>query len=118
MVRRFLIKVLVSSAAIWVADILLSDFAVVGGLAAYLWAGLLLGAINTFIRPLVKLITFPLILLTLGTFTVVINAAILWFVARVLGPTLLFENVWALVWATFIISIVQTFLDPITKKHD
>lgn len=112
MVRRFLVKVLVSSVALWIADILLSDFLVAGGITAYLLAGLLLGALNIFVRPVLKLLTFPLILLSFGLFTVVINAAILWSVAHVLDSVVLIANWWTLFWATFIVSTVQTLFEP------
>jgi putative membrane protein len=112
MARRFLAKVLVSALALWLADVLLPGFAVTGGFITYGLAGLLLGTLNTFVRPILKLLTFPLILITLGLFTVIINAGILWFVAHTLSSSIYIDGLWTLLWVTFIISAVQTILDP------
>ena len=43
-----------------------------------IWAGLLLGLINTFIKPVLTLLTLPLNILTLGLFTFILNAALFW----------------------------------------
>lgn len=109
-IRRFLLKIVVSALALWVADYLLSGFVVAGGVKGFLIAGLALGTINTFVRPLLKLISFPLILITFGLFTVVINAAILWYVGHWLNFVTI-SGLSTLLWATFIVSLVQTLLD-------
>ena len=114
MVRRFLIKVLVSAIALWVADYLLTGFAVLDGIRGYLIAGFVLGALNTYIRPLLKLVAFPLIMVSLGFFTFVINAGILWFVSEALDRVSI-AGLWPLAWATLIVSIVNMFFEPVTK---
>ena len=111
MVRRFLIKVLVSALALWAADYLLAGFSVMGGITSYLIAGLVLGTLNTFIRPVLKLLALPLILVTLGFFTFVINAGILWLVARFLESVSI-AGLWSLVWATLIVSVVNMLFEP------
>ena len=63
MVHRFLTKVLVCALAVYAADYFLAGFAVLDGIRGYLIAGLVLGLLNTFIRPILKLITFPLIMI-------------------------------------------------------
>lgn len=113
MVRRFLIKVLVCAVAFWAADMLLAGVTVYGSYSGYLIAGLVLGALNTFIRPVLKLLTFPLILLTLGFFTFVINAGILWAVSRILESVEI-SGLVSLLWATVIVSIVTMLAEPAT----
>ncbi len=115
MVRRFLTKVLVSALAVYAADYFLAGFAVSDGIRGYLVAGLVLGALNTFIRPILKLLALPLIMLTFGFFTFVINAGILWFVAEALDRVVI-SGLWPLVWATIIISVVNMLLEPTFKK--
>jgi len=48
--------------------------------------GIILGIINYFILPFIKLITFPLRIITLGLFTLIINIAIIWFIIDILSP--------------------------------
>ncbi|OGI00261.1 MAG: hypothetical protein A2104_01765 [Candidatus Melainabacteria bacterium GWF2_32_7] len=55
----------------------------VGGFLAALIAALVIGIINLFIRPIVMALTLPINLLTLGLFTFVINALLLWFVGAI-----------------------------------
>lgn len=112
MVRRFIVKVLVSAVALWAAAYVLPGFSVSGGITGYLIAGLVLGTLNTFVRPILKLISFPIILVTLGLFTVVINIGILWLVSYLLPTTVVITGIGSLFWATFIISLVQTIFDP------
>ena len=115
MVRRFLIKVLVSALALWAADYLLPGFVVSGGIPGYLIGGLILGALNTFIRPVLKLLTLPLILISLGTFTIVINAVILWSVTRFTHAVSI-NDLWTLLWATLIVSVVNMLFEPGTDE--
>ena len=111
MIRRLLVKILVSALALWAADALLGGFVVTGGLKGYLIAGVVLGLLNALVRPLVKLISLPLIILTLGFFTVIINIGMLLLAAHLTG-LILIEGLGTLLWATFIISLVQVIFDP------
>ncbi len=114
MVRRFLIKVLVCAAAMYVASSLITGFTVLGGLQGYLIAGLVLGLLNTFIRPILKLLAFPLILISLGFFTFIINAGILWFVGRATDQVVI-SGLWPLIWATLVVSVVTMIVEPRSK---
>lgn len=115
MVRRFFIQVLVSAIALWVADYFLAGFVVLDGIRSYFIAGFVLGSVNIFIRPFLKLIAFPLIMASLGLFTLIINAGILWFVSEALDRVAI-SDIWSLVWATLIISIVNIVFEPVTKQ--
>ena len=84
-----------------------------GGVWGYLLAGCALGALNFFVRPILKLLTLPLIVATLGFFTVAINATLLWFVARWLDAVTL-SGFTTLLWATLIVSVVNMVFDHST----
>lgn len=111
MFRWILMKMAGTVAALWVADWLLAGFAVTGGIWGYLAAGVLLGILSTFAAPVLKILTFPLILVTLGLFSAVINAFILWLAADLSG-VIMIANWWSLLWATVIVSIVQAIINP------
>lgn len=66
-----------------------------------LLAGLALGLINFFIKPILKLITLPLRILTLGLFGLIINIVIIWAV-DVLFPELIIQGIIPLFWTTLI----------------
>lgn len=113
MARRFLLKIIACSVALWVADYALTGFAVDQGFRGYLMAGAFLGLLHMFVRPVLKLLTLPLMLVTLGLFSVVINAGILWFVARTLDVVSI-SGLIPLLWATAIVSVVTVLLEPRT----
>jgi len=110
MLQRLLIKILVSSLALWVADHFLAGFSVSDGIKGYLIAGVVLGLLNALVRPIIKTVTKPLIWLTLGLFTIVINAAMLWLTAHLTG-LITIVDLTALVLATLILSAVHIILD-------
>lgn len=56
-----------------------------GGIKLFILAGIILGLINFFIKPVIKLLSFPLILFTGGLFLIVINAVILWVLSHFLN---------------------------------
>jgi putative membrane protein len=66
----------------------------------------ILGIVNAVIRPVVLILTLPINLLTLGLFTLVINALMLQLVAAVV-PGLVIEGFWAAFWGAFVISLVS-----------
>ena len=72
------IKVLVNAAALWVAVTVLDgfgfDFDDDGTVAAFLGIALIMGVVNVVVRPLLAIISFPLVILTLGLFLLVVNA--------------------------------------------
>ena len=83
---RFLLKVVILAAAFYV----LTYFDVIPGLqvlpnpkgplgefGTYLWIGLIFGVVNAVVGPILRLVAFPFVLLTLGLFLLLINAALL-----------------------------------------
>lgn len=97
----FVLAVLANALALWVAAALLPgiEFGGEGGDLALTVAlvALVFGLINAFVKPLLKLISLPLIVLTLGLFLVVVNALMLsltsWF-AGVLGLDFTVQSFW------------------------
>jgi putative membrane protein len=76
---RLLIVWLINAAALFALPYLMSSIKV-DSIFAALGAALVLGLINTFIRPLLVLLTLPATLLTLGLFIFVINGLLFWLV--------------------------------------
>ena len=74
------IKVLINAAALWVAVTLLDGFDFdfeTSGIPAFLGIALILGVLNVIVQPILRLLTLPAILLTLGLFLLVVNAVVL-----------------------------------------
>jgi putative membrane protein len=82
---RFLVRLLVNAAALWVATRLVSGVTYAGGWLPFLGVALVFGIVNAFIRPVAKVLTFPLIVLTLGIFALVVNGLMLLLTSKVAG---------------------------------
>jgi putative membrane protein len=74
---QFLLRLLINAAALWVAIQVVPGVVYDGSPWSLLAVALVFGALNASVRPLLKLFTFPLLILTLGLFTFVINAFML-----------------------------------------
>jgi putative membrane protein len=79
-------------------------------LPALLVASLLLGVLNALLRPLLLLLSLPLVIFTLGLFTLVINALLLMFVGQMV-KSFHVETFWAAFWGALIISFVSLVLN-------
>jgi putative membrane protein len=113
----FLVRILGNSVAIYVAHYFIPGFVVAGGIKEFIIAGILLGLLNRIVKPPIKLITMPLIVLTLGLFLLVINSIMLWLVDYTFDFVSI-ENTRALVWATIIIVTVNSIIRVFSKLID
>ncbi|SRR2546422_545064 len=75
---RLLLRILINAAALWAATEIVPGVRHTGPWTSLLLVALVFGVLNVLVRPILKLLTCPLILLTLGLFTFVINAVMLW----------------------------------------
>jgi putative membrane protein len=79
----FILRGLIAALGLWAATEMLDGF-VINSAGTLVFAGLLLGVVNAFVRPIALLLSLPALVLTLGLFLVVINAAMLGLVALML----------------------------------
>jgi putative membrane protein len=79
-----------------------------------LLAALLLGILNSFLRPILLLLALPLLIFTLGLFILVINALLLYFVGLILRPHFYVDSFWSAFWGAVIISVISVVLNSLT----
>jgi putative membrane protein len=72
---RLLAKLLVIAAAVWIVAAVVPGVQVREGVGSYLLIALVFAVVNVLVKPVLKLLSFPLLLLSLGLFLIVINAA-------------------------------------------
>lgn len=77
-------------------------------------ASLLLGVLNAVFRPFLLFLALPLLIFTLGLFTLVINALLLYFVGHLLRPHFDIESFWDAFWGALVISLVSVILGVVT----
>jgi putative membrane protein len=112
---RAVIHFLAEAAAIWVATTLVSGIHVKGGVLTYLWIAVLLGLVNAVVGTLLRLLTFPLILLSLGLMSFAITVAMLGLTAA-LTTSLDIDGFWSAVGAALIVAIVSAVIEGITRR--
>lgn len=110
---NLLISLILNSLTLMVADYLVPGFGVENFQTALL-AAIILGVINTFIKPLLLVLTAPINLLTLGLFTFVINAVILWLAAAIV-PGLTISGPIPAILAAVVVSVISTILSTLVK---
>lgn len=71
------IQILINAAALWVAELIVPGITFTGELWRLLLVAFIFALVNTFIRPILRIVTLPITLMTLGLFLVVINALML-----------------------------------------
>lgn len=113
MLRRSFIGMVVNIGAIWVTSLLLANFNFEGGLTFLVIAGVIFGLLNTIAKPVIKLLSFPLIFVSAGLFLIVINAAIVWLmdyifdVIDITGVTMHVEGTLTYLWVAIILGFVN-----------
>jgi putative membrane protein len=80
--RGLVIRWLVSAAALYLTSLIVRGIEI-DGVFPLLFAAVTIGVLNAFVRPVVLLLTLPLTIVTLGLFTLVVNAAMLWIASEV-----------------------------------
>jgi putative membrane protein len=112
--RKFIQSWLINTLAVLVTVVLLRGHIRYAGTADLFIASLLLGILNAFIRPIMMLMALPLLIFTLGLFTLVINALLLYLVHLIMGNGFEIDSFgWAFV-GSLIISVVSVALNILT----
>src|ERR1041384_1796615 len=113
--RDFVFRWFITAFAVFVAA------AVVGidytGIGCLLGASLLLGIINAFVRPILLFLSFPLILVTLGLFILIIKALMLEFVSEIV-PCFQVHGFWRAIFGAIIVSFVSWLLSAFFRGSD
>ena len=122
----FFARLLVNAAALWVATRIVPGVRYAGSALPFLGVALVFGVVNAIIRPVAKILTFPVIILTLGLFALVVNGLMLWLTSSLsaaLGLGFHVSGFWAAFWGALVVSIVSTILsmvvtDSFRWQHD
>jgi len=113
LVKRFIQSWLINTLAVLVAAYLVPGIHYQRPLDLCV-ASLLLGILNSVLRPILMVLALPLLLFTLGLFLFVINALVLYFVAGLLRPHFYVDSFWAAFLGALIISFVSLILNSVT----
>jgi putative membrane protein len=118
LVLRFCLRWLVCGLGLWIAAGLLgTGITYERNVSVIVVAGLVLAIVNTFIRPLVILLSLPAILLSLGLFMLVVNGLMVLLVSKLYSP-LHITNLWAAIFAGAVIGLVNYLVTTIVERKE
>lgn len=111
---KLILRIVINAIAIWVATLLLSGLTFSGSVLNLLGVAIIFGLVNALIRPIVKLLTLPITIVTLGLFSLVINTLMLMLTTWLSDSLSLgggvFQNFLTAFVGAILISIVSTIL--------
>lgn len=105
MITSFAVRTVATALALWAATMVVSGIHVEGGWATYLFVALVFGLVNGVVGTVVKFFSLPLIVLTLGLFLLVVNAAMLGLTAGLLDSFSV-DNFGSALLGAFIVAVV------------
>ena len=120
-----IISLLVNAAALYVATIIVPnldyDFGIEGAIWKFLLIALIFGLVNTFVKPILRILTFPITMVTLGLFLLVINALMLMLTASLAKAFDLgfhVDGFWTALFGSIVISLASMVLESIFLRAD
>ncbi|HAG58705.1 MAG TPA: hypothetical protein DCL83_04985 [Arthrobacter bacterium] len=134
--RSFIVRVLINGLALWIASWILPGLDIttsattevvaktgvtqgtdtIGIILAYLFIGVIFGVVNAFVRPLVSFLSLPITILTLGLFTIVINAAMLYLTSWISNYTPVHFTIDSFFWTAVLAAIIITLISLVAGR--
>ncbi len=117
MFRKLILQIASGMLGLFLAVKLVSNIEFNGSIQTLLIFGSILGLVNFFIKPILKVISFPIQILTLGLFSLIINMVLIWLVIDVFSPIEI-KGLIPLFWTTLIIWALNLILEAYTPKKN
>lgn len=118
---KFLLRIVVTAVALWAATRLVSGITFEGNWVGLAGVALVFGILNSFVRPVLSFLAFPLLILTLGLFTFVLNAVMLLLtsaLASTLGIGFHVAGFRAAFWGAIVVGIVSFLLSMLLPDKE
>ncbi len=134
--RSLFVRVIVNALALWIASWILPGLEIstsattgavansgvtqgtdtIGIILAYLFIGLIFGLVNALVKPLVSLLSLPITILTLGLFTIIINAAMLYLTSWLSSYTPVRFTIDSFFWTAVLAAIIITVVSLVAGR--
>lgn len=114
LLKRFILQIIVGVLGFFLADYLLEEVSY-NSIEGLLGAGILFGFVNYFVKPIIKIISLPIRIITLGLFTFFINIAIVWLVQELWSEVSVAGFI-ALLYTTLILWALNIIIYSFFKK--
>ncbi len=119
---RFIIRWFINALAIYLAVFFVPGITLNGEWLSLIWIALIFGFVNAIIRPIIKFFTLPLILITLGLFSLLINSFLFWLTSVIgkgfgIGLNIASPVLWNAFLGGLVVSIVSVVLNFFVKDR-
>ncbi len=111
---RLAVAIAINAVALWIADALWGSVSI-NGFWAYFIGALVLGIANAVLKPILAILTLPLIIVTLGLFYLLINIAMV-ALAEWIAPNFSIDGFWTYVGVVFIVWAVNWIADAVLER--
>ena len=115
MIRWLLVSWAANAVALGVAGWILSGVTFNGSFWTLIWAALVFGILNTILKPILKLLTLPIAVITLGIAWFFVSLLMLWLTDLIIGAFDI-RGFWNYVWATIIVWAVNLVIDLVLRE--
>lgn len=122
MLNKMIVGVVLNGLALYLVTKFFPDVQYTGGIAFFVLGGLIIGVLNTFVKPLMKLLSFPFILATVGLFILVINAVLFWLTMKAVNVisiadiSVTISDPWTYFWGALVFGLVNWLLHIFIHK--
>jgi putative membrane protein len=116
MLRSFLLSWIVIALAFAFTAWLLDGVSVSGGVVGYLWISALFGIINVFLGTILRVISLPFIILTLGLVLILINAVVLAITDALTSDLTIKSFFWDAIWAAIVLAIATVVVGWVVRS--
>jgi len=118
---QMLVRLIINAAALWVATRVVTGISYTGDGVLLLLVSLVFGVLNASLKPVLMVLTFPFLIITLGLFTFVLNALLLWLtgaISATLGLGFHVEGFRAAFLGGLVVSLVSLLLSLFVGRGD
>lgn len=122
MLKRIVLGIILNALALYAVTFLLSDIHYSGGLKFFVIGGFIIGLLNVLVKPLMKLLSFPLLVMSVGLFSIVINTIIFWLTMKIVNGihisevSVIISSAWTYVFAAFFFGVVNWFIHLLIRN--
>lgn len=116
MLKKILLGIVLNGLTLFAVTKMVADLQYTGGFMFFAIGGVIIGVLNTFVKPLMKLLSFPIVILTAGLFSFVINVIIFWLTVKVVNGihfsdvTVAVGSIWTYFIAALVFGIINWIL--------
>jgi putative membrane protein len=129
---NFIVRVIVTAVALWLSDLIFTNLEIYGGddstlsrILVILGVALIFTVVSSFVKPIVSIISIPLLILTLGLFYLLINAFMLWLTTWITDQGWFGDwgvevtgGFWWFIWIALILAVLQAVIGAFAPKKD